>query len=181
MSDIEKSPSKAPLGRAGWYVVQTRVNQEEKVNLNLERQGFATYFPRHLKRRRHARKTEFIPRPLYPRYLFAALDPARQQWRSINSTYGVSNLVCTGELPTPVDPRIIEGLRGEEGQDGFIDLKPAMNLKPGSPVSIVGGAFTDQLGLYEGLRDDDRVTILLELLGRKVRVSLDQNAIEPVQ
>ena len=35
------------------------------------------------------------------------------------------------------------------------------------------GAFQQCLGLYEGMTSNERVTVLLELLGRKVRVSLD--------
>ena len=35
-----------------WYVVQTHVNAEVKAAANLERQGFAVYLPRFLKRRR---------------------------------------------------------------------------------------------------------------------------------
>ena len=37
------------------------------------------------------------------------------------------------------------------------------------------GVFADCLGLFEGMGDRERVTILLDLLGRKVRVALDEN------
>jgi transcriptional antiterminator RfaH len=41
---------------ARWYVVQTHVHAETKAVLHLDRQGYATYLPRYLKRRRHARR-----------------------------------------------------------------------------------------------------------------------------
>jgi transcriptional antiterminator RfaH len=44
---------------------------------------------------------------------------------------------------------------------------------PGDKVCVLGGAFRDCLGLYDGMTNNERVTILLELLGRKVRVNLD--------
>ena len=44
---------------ARWYVVQTQVNGEAKAAENLRRQGYETYLPRYLKRRRHARKVDF--------------------------------------------------------------------------------------------------------------------------
>ena len=47
----------------------------------------------------------------------------------------------------------------------------------GDRVEVVGGAFTSYLGLYEGMADSERVRILLDLLGRKVRVVLDGEAI----
>ena len=49
---------------------------------------------------------------------------------------------------------------------------------PGDKVRIVGGAFGDCYGLYEGLSAHERVAILLDLLGRKVRVVLDSDVIE---
>ena len=40
------------------------------------------------------------------------------------------------------------------------------------------GAFQDCFGLYEGMSGRDRVMVLLDLLGRKVRVVLDAEFIE---
>ena len=64
---------------ARWYVVQTQVNGEVKAAQNLLRQGFEIYLPRYLKRRRHARKVDFAAKPLFPRYLFVAIDVAAQR------------------------------------------------------------------------------------------------------
>ena len=57
-----------------WYVVQTQANAEHKAVAHLGRQGFTTYLPRYLKRRRHARRVDIVPRPLFPRYLFVSID-----------------------------------------------------------------------------------------------------------
>ena len=43
-----------------WYVVQTQPHAETKASLHLVRQGFATYLPRYLKRRRHARRVDTV-------------------------------------------------------------------------------------------------------------------------
>ena len=40
-------------------------------------------------------------------------------------------------------------------------------------VRIVDGVFANCLGLFEGISDQARVAVLLELLGRKVRVKID--------
>jgi transcriptional antiterminator RfaH len=37
--------------------------------------------------------------------------------------------------------------------------------------------FSDCLGLFDGMGDRERVAILLELLGRKVRVVLDEELV----
>ena len=48
---------------ARWFVAHTQPNAEARAVLNLERQGFATYLPRYLKRRRHARRVDIFTHP----------------------------------------------------------------------------------------------------------------------
>jgi len=60
-----------------WYVVQTHSQAEAKACGHLQRQGFEIYLPKYLKRRRHARRTETVIAPLFPRYLFVAVDMTR--------------------------------------------------------------------------------------------------------
>jgi len=157
-----------------WYVVQTHVHGEHKAASHLQRQDFSVYLPRYRKRRRHARRTEIVAAPLYPRYLFVAVDMAAQRWRSIQSTVGVARLVCNGDEPAAVAPGIVEALRRREDEHGFIVLDQRPQFSPGDRVRVVDGAFADCLGLFEGMRDDERVTLLLDLLGRKVRVTIDE-------
>lgn len=156
-----------------WYVVQTQPSAEGKAVAHLARQGFEAYLPRYLKRRRHARRIESVMAPLFPRYLFVTIDMAAQRWRSIQSTIGVSRLVCNGEDPAPVADSVIAALKVREGGDGAIRLDPPPRFTPGEQVRIVDGVFASCLGLYEGMTDRDRVAILLDLLGRKVRVFVD--------
>ena len=62
------------LTRHVWYVAQTHPRAEMKASQHLGRQGFEVYLPRYLKKRRHARRTDTIAAPLYPGYLFVAID-----------------------------------------------------------------------------------------------------------
>jgi transcriptional antiterminator RfaH len=160
-----------------WYVVQSQPNAERKAIAHLERQGFATYLPRYLKRRRHARQVEIVPAPLFPRYLFVAIDLGAQRWRSIFSTIGVSRLVCNGDTPTPISKQVLETLRAREDADGYVRLDHRSNFQTGDRIRVLDGAFAECLGLYEGMRDSDRVAILLDLLGRKVRVTVDLDSV----
>lgn len=160
-----------------WYVVQSHPNAERRAALHLERQGFLTYLPRYLKRRRHARRLEIVPAPLFPRYLFVGIDLEVQRWRSVFSTVGVSRLVCNGDRPTAVPDQVIEGLRVREDADGFVRLDERPRFRPGDKIRFLDGTFADCLGLYVGMRDHDRVAILLDLLGRKVRVTVDVGSV----
>jgi transcriptional antiterminator RfaH len=160
-----------------WCVVQTHVHAESKAAAHLLRQGYDIYLPRYLKRRRHARRVEHVPAPLFPRYLFVGFDPEVARWRSIQSTLGVSHLICNSNEPTLLPQGIITELRRREDDNGFIRLDRQPLYAPGDKVRVVDGVFSDSLGLFEGMADRDRVAILLDLLGRKVRVVLDRESV----
>lgn len=167
--------SERPLQQ--WFVVQTQVNCEAKAAQNLVRQGFEVYLPRYLKRRRHARKIDFTAKPLFPRYMFVAIDMATQRWRSIQSTFGVSHLVSNGDTPAGVPDGVISSLRKREDDKGFVKLERGPVFSRGDKVRVMAGAFIDNIALFDGICDRDRVSILLDLLGQKVRVSLDMDMV----
>jgi transcriptional antiterminator RfaH len=160
-----------------WFVAHTQPHAEAKATAHLTHQGFAIYFPRYLKRRRHARRIETVAAPLFPRYLFVAVDTTAQRWRSIYSTVGVARLVCNGDEPTAVPEGIVEALKSREDAGGFIKLDYRPQFRPGEKVRVLDGAFSSCLGLFEGMAERERVAILLDLLGRKVRVVLDADLV----
>jgi len=166
-------------GPAGsrWYVVQTQPHAEAKAAVHLARQGFATYLPHYLKRRRHARRTETVAAPLFPRYMFVAVDMATQRWRAVQSTVGVSHLVCQGDGPAAIAESIIDALKAREDERGFVRLERRPPFAPGDRIRILDGVFSACLGLFEGMADRERIAVLLDLLGRKVRVTLDADAV----
>jgi transcriptional antiterminator RfaH len=160
-----------------WYVVQTHARAEVKAYAQLVRQGFDVYLPRFLKRRRHARRVEIVPVPLFPRYLFVSVDLETQRWRSIHSTVGISRLLCNGDVPAQVADGVIDELESRHDERGFIRLAAKPQFAAGASVRIVEGAFSSCLGIFEGMTDNQRISILLDLLGRKVRVVLDADAV----
>jgi len=159
-----------------WYVAQTRAHAEERARLNLERQGFSTYLPRYKRERRHARRREVVKAPLFPGYIFVQLDLDSAPWRSIDGTFGVVRLVAFGERPAAVPAGVVEEIAGRAGKDGLIELEPR-RLRKGEALRIVAGALADCLGFFERMADRDRVVLLLDLLGRKVRVEAPRTAL----
>lgn len=160
-----------------WYVVNTRPRAEAQAHWNLERQGFAAYLPRYRKTRRHARRVERVVTPLFPRYLFVNADLDRDRWRCLHSTVGVSRLLCHGELPTPVPDAVIAEIQSREDAFGMVNIGSAAGLRVGDRVRILDGAFADMIGVFESISDEARVTILLDLLGRQVKVGLPVHAL----
>lgn len=153
-----------------WYVVNTSPHGEARAELNLRRQGFVAYLPRYLRKRRHARRENVVAKPLFPRYLFVALDLSKDRWRAVQSTFGVSQLVSAGEVPLAIPEAVIDEIRARESGDGFIQLGLPAGIGLGSSVRLIDGIFADYEGVIDRLAGDRRVAVLLQLLGREVRV-----------
>jgi transcriptional antiterminator RfaH len=160
-----------------WYAVQTQAHAEQKAAWHLRNQGFLTYLPCYLKRVRHARRASERARPLFPRYLFLAMDIATARWRAIRSTIGVTALVLQGERPAAVPQAVIDEIRAREDAHGLVVMPVVPPVGRGEAVRINHGALTGQTGIFECCGDDERVVVLLELLGRQVRIRLPVEAI----
>jgi transcriptional antiterminator RfaH len=160
-----------------WFVVRTQVNAEAKAARNLLQQGFEIYLPRYLRGRSHARKIDQVAVPLFPRYLFVRVDMATQRWRSIQSTFGVASLVFNGPKPAPLPPQVVRSLRAREDESGYVRLDKRPKFALGDKVRVIAGAFAENLALFEGLADRDRIVILLDMLGRKVCVSIEADRV----
>ena len=103
---------------------------------------------------------------------------ATQRWRSIFSTVGVSRLICGGDAPQAVPDRIVDALRAREDEAGLVHLDLRPSFRSGDKICVLDGALAGCFGLYEGMKDSERVAVLLDLLGRKVRVIVDAEKIE---
>ena len=162
---------------SNWYAIFTHARAEQKAQFNLERQGFQSFFPKYRKRRRHARRVETVLSPLFPRYVFVWLDLDRQPWRSINSTLGVHGIVCQGEKPAPLPEGIVEELISRQDESGCVGLSGNTSIARGRPVEITDGPFADCVATVDRLLDADRLVVLLDLLGRRVKVQVQARAV----
>ena len=159
-----------------WYVVRTKTGAEERAVWHLKNQGFESYLPRYRKQVRHARKTAAVLRPLFPGYVFVCMDLGQQRWRAINGTFGVISLVQFGAAPLPISTVIINAIREREDAVGAVNVMPD-GLKAGDQVRVREGAFADYTALLEEVSDDKRVILLLDLMGRAVRVSVPMESL----
>ena len=155
-----------------WHAVYTQPRMELWARTNLWERGFEVYLPRYLKNRRHARKTDRVAAPLFPRYLFVRADLTSGGQRAIDSAPGAVGLVRCGSTPSFVGDKIIDEIRGREADDGYLQLSREAVYSPGQAVRVENGSLCDQIGIFQCTADGARVVILLNLLGRQVPVTL---------
>ncbi|GAB4227009.1 MAG: transcription/translation regulatory transformer protein RfaH [Methyloligellaceae bacterium] len=163
-----------------WYVVYTQTRGEERALWHLRNQGFRCFLPRCRKIRRHARKTLEALEPLFPRYLFTQFDPDGCRWRSINGTRGVIQLLTDGMKPLAVPDAFVERLLAQADADGVTPLTVLGMFWKGQKVRVKSGPFAGQTGEVDEIpaTAQDRVQILLGMLGAQFRLQMPAHALE---
>ena len=161
----------------GWAVVNTQPHREHIAFENLQRQDFCAYCPLIKMRRSHARRVTEVLRPLFPGYLFVKIRPDLQRWRPILSTYGVRTLVRCGEGPSLIDDAFVQSLKARE-VDGVI-VRPSSPYRVGQQVRMTG-AFGGLVATIIECDERERLTVLMQLLSRTVKVTIDACQISPV-
>lgn len=161
-----------------WYAVHTKAGQERIAEGNLLRQGYESYLPRLAGKRKGARgRAGDIVRPLFPGYLFVALDIERTAWGAINSTYGVAYLVSFGGRPAALPDHVIPEIRAREAEDGLIRESSLRRFRAGERVEIADGPFAESDALFQAADGARRVIVLMSMLGRRVPIRLSEDRI----
>jgi len=153
-----------------WYLVHTKLRQEEVAQVNLQRQGYECYLPQMRIERVRRRKAEVATEPMFPRYLFIRLDSSDQgkSWSPIRSTLGVSQLVHFGAMAAKVDGNLVDLLRQRER------ILPAEAMfHRGDSVVIADGPFAGIEAIYQTTDAERRAFILLEILAKPVSMHID--------
>lgn len=151
-----------------WLVLRIKSQQYNMAAENVRNQRADFYCPRALVR--SVRTRTLRPEPMFPGYAFAA--PHGPEWVFLKSTRGVQDvLMGTGEAPAWVLDAEIASIRSREDADGVVHLDGAF-FKPGDKVAIEDGPFESLLGVYDGMSSQERVFVLLNVLGRQVRAQI---------
>lgn len=153
-----------------WFLAQLKPNSDRIAERHLTRQGFTTFLPRQEVTRRV--RDHFITalRPLFPGYIFLALNAAMGHWRAVNGTSGISRLVSFGQAPAPVPADIVRQLRARCDASGL--LLPPKVLQPGDQVCLTSGPFANFVAEIESIVPDRRVWVLMDLMGGRTRVAV---------
>ena len=161
-----------------WYVVYTQPQSERRALHHLGRQGYETYFPSYRKTRRHARRETEGVAPLFPRYLFVHLELSSQKWQAINHTRGVNRLIGLNGEPTPLPVGAVEEIQARQDDTGMIEMA-SPEFEKGRSYRIGSGPFEDFTGILAERIDQNRVVLLLNLLGRQIRIETPTQSLIP--
>jgi transcriptional antiterminator RfaH len=160
-----------------WYALHTKPRQEQRALEHLQRQGYEAYCPLIRERRGQRGEYRWLIAPMFPRYLFLHLRLGRDNIASLRSTRGVCGLVQFGGHIPPVPEEFIIGLQRHDanGTDVVQTLQSAW--QPGQRVQIEEGPFAGLQAIFQARQGQDRVLVLLDLLGRQVPMRLTERCL----
>ena len=159
-----------------WFILQFKSNSHHLAAKNLNRQGFETFLPLHETTSRRLSRFINTSKPLFPGYMFIRFDRAESEWHKINNTYGVSRLITFNSILKSIPSTFIDSLMMRYDLSG--KLLPMQKLKKGDQVKILKGPFANFIATVETYETDQRIWILIDLMGRKTKT---QASVEDLQ
>jgi transcriptional antiterminator RfaH len=151
-----------------WYLIKTKPRQEKTAISNLENQEYSTYCPIVIINNKHV--------VLFPGYIFFHLDKKKENWLPIRSTKVVVNFVRFGLNFAQVPDNVIEYIKANQ----LINKEKLINLnkfKPGYKIQITNGVFKNCVAIFKSFKSDERVILLMDLLGQQQAVTIKQGSV----
>ena len=151
-----------------WYLIKTKSRQEKIAKQNLKYQGYEAFCP--------IAKINNQLVVLFPGYLFTQLNDKTQNWSPINSTKGVSYFVKFGLNFAKVPTSVIEFIKTNQNITTE-KLKNLNKFKTGDKVQISDGAFKNWVAIFKCYKSDERVILLMNLLGREQSLNIKEKSV----
>ena len=161
-----------------WYVIQTKPKKEEEVRSYLSTKGVEVFNPllETFTPRNGGMNKEF--KPLFSNYIFGRFD-LYQDYPLVRWARGVRKVLSFGGYPTPVAEEVIEVIKRRTDNNGI--MREKYYFEPNDLVRIKAGPLKDLLGIFDRwVSDNERVRVLLNLVGYQPSIELHYSIIEKV-
>ena len=159
-----------------WFILQFKPNSHHQATKNLTRQGFETFLPLHDATSRKLSRFVNTSKPLFPGYMFIRFNRAEAEWHKINNTYGVSRLITFNSILKSIPTSFVDSLMKRYDLSG--KLLPIQKLKKGDQVTVLTGPFANFIATVEKYEADHRISILMDLMGRKTKIQTPSDALK---
>ncbi len=155
-----------------WYLVFTKLNEEEKVVRQFSGANIENLFPKIKKKRMRKRRIITVTEPLFPRYVFTRID-LEEKFRTIKYTRGVVGFVDFGLGPVAVDQAIVDDIRAKE-KNGYIEITHSdRRYRKNELLRVKRGLFKDMDVIFDGyLSGEERVSLLLNSINSNIRLNM---------
>ena len=153
-----------------WFLLQTKVKQEQRAAENLERQDVASFCPMiRVDKISRGRRSEVLD-VLFPGYLFVQLGDSSVSTTAVRSTRGVSHFVTSAGAPIKVPQGLVEQLRQRVTADA--DVVMSQLPKSGAKMQVIDGPFKGLNAVFTEPDGNNRAIVMVTLLSQQVKTSM---------
>ena len=156
------------VGRAHWFALQVRTDRAFKVRDALRDAGIDEFLATYEETTRWSDRTKTSIRQLFPGYVFARVGVGREP--AVLALPGVLQLLPTNLHPIAIPDDEIAALRAV-----IASKLPAVRCPyvAGNRVTIESGPLAGVSGVVVKTRDETRIVVGVEMLGRAVSVEIE--------
>ena len=162
-----------------WIVARNKTNQDKIALINLELQNFEFFQPKFKTISRVRNKFKEIIKPVFPGYIFIAINLEEKNWHKINNTRGISRILVFGNEIPLIHCKLIKELKYRFSLNNTPKVVDPFEI--GMNAEITNGPFAELIGKIEEIDADQRIWILLDILGNQTRVSINKLNLTPIK
>ena len=159
-----------------WYLIQIKRNSYQIADRNLNQQGFKTFLPLQDVTSRRGSKFSTNIKPLFPGYMFVRAKSNGVPWQKINSTLGVSRLICQDGVPKKVPTEVVSSLISR--CDTLGRLIPSNSVQCGDTVEIHSGPLANFIATVDTIDSNRRIWVLMDIMGQITRVQVKSEQVK---
>jgi transcription antitermination factor NusG len=157
-----------------WFVLQAAPQRELPLVKLLKAHGLHSYVPQFPlpKRAKPESVRSSRPRLVFPGYVFFKVPAGFKDWADVLWAGGVRRILWQEGGPALIDDAVIDHLKDRLAAGKLVPVRPT--LLAGQPVLIERGPLAAVDAIFDKHLDaDSRVQVLVEMMGRRVRVQVD--------
>ena len=155
-----------------WIVAKIKPNQDKIALINLKRQNFEFFQPTFKTMLRMQNKFKEIIKLVFPGYIFIAIHLEEKNWHKINNTRGISRIIAFGNEIPLIRCELIKELKYRFSLNNSPKTTDLFEI--GMNAEITNGPFAQLSGKIDEIDTDQRIWILLDILGTQTRVSINK-------
>lgn len=159
-----------------WLLVATKSRREFVARQHLERQGFQVCLPQIILRKRKQGTWQQVTEPMFPGYVFVGVVLGEHDIAPIRSTVGCLEVVRFGGQLIPLPALVMRTFLS----CAQAPLNVAEAFRAGERLRVEVGPFEGLEAVFDMPRGQDRVQVLVKVLGGLRRVEVAATALGPL-
>lgn len=159
-----------------WLLVATKPRGEFVARRHLERQGFEVCLPQISSRKRKQGTCQQVTEPMFPGYLFVGVILGAHDIAPIRSTVGCLQVVRFGGQLVPLATSVMRTLLSY----AQASLNETKTFRAGERLRVESGPFEGLEAVFDKSCGQDRVQVLVSVLGGVRPVKVAANAVAPI-